>query len=92
MNKRKEGGIIMANQIGQTKIYHPGNADTEKRQKELDRSNLVHAVLAKLEDIIIENDLRYARGEEENSGSFTAMMELLKTVKNKDLEKFLKGK
>ena len=27
----------MTNQIGQTKIYHPGNADTEKRQKELDR-------------------------------------------------------
>ena len=82
----------MANEIGQTKIYYSGNADTEKRQKELDRSNLVHAVLTKLEDIIIENDLRYARGEEENSGSLTAMMELLKTVKNKDLEKFLKGK
>ncbi len=82
----------MTNEIGQTKIYYPGNADTEKRQKELDRSNLVHAVLTKLEDIIIENDLRYARGEEENSGSLTAMMELLKTVKNKDLEKFLKGK
>tara|TARA_R100001510_G_scaffold46289_1_gene43192 strand:- start:1201 stop:1455 length:255 start_codon:yes stop_codon:yes gene_type:complete len=84
--------MIMTNEIGQTKIYYPGNADTEKRQKELDRSNLVHAVLTKLEDIIIENDLRYARGEEENSGSLTAMMELLKTVKNKDLEKFLKGK
>jgi len=72
----------MANQIGQTKIYHPGNADTEKRQKELDRKNLVYAVLGKLEDVVIENNLY----------SSQSMMELLKTVKSKDLEKFLKGK
>ena len=72
----------MANQIGVTKIYHPGNADTEKRQRELDRSNLVHAVLGKLEDVVIENNLY----------SSQSIMELLKTVKSKDLEKFLKGK
>lgn len=72
----------MANQIGETKIYHSGNADTEKRQKELDRSNLVHAVLGKLEDVVIENNLY----------SSQSIMELLKTVKSKDLEKFLKGK
>lgn len=72
----------MANQIGETKIYHPGNADTEKRQRELDRSNLVHAVLGKLEDVVIENNLY----------SSQSIMELLKTVKSKDLEKFLKGK
>ena len=72
----------MANQIGQTKIYHPGNADTEKRQKELDRKNLVYAVLGKLEDVVIENNLYFSQ----------SMMELLKTVKSKDLEKFLKGK
>tara|TARA_R100000773_G_scaffold37350_1_gene32442 strand:- start:480 stop:731 length:252 start_codon:yes stop_codon:yes gene_type:complete len=83
----------MANQIGQTKIYYPGNADTEKRQKELDRSNLVHAVLAKLEDIIIENDLYYSEtGNKKSYTGLDAMMELLKTVKSKDLEKFLKGK
>ena len=83
----------MANQIGQTKIYHPGNADTEKRQKELDRKNLVYAVLCKLEDIIIENDLYYSeKGNKKSYTGLDAMMELLKTVKSKDLEKFLKGK
>ena len=83
----------MANQIGQTKIYYPGNADTEKRQKELDRKNLIYAVLCKLEDIIIENDLYYSEtGNKKSYTGLDAMMELLKTVKNKDLEKFLKGK
>ena len=83
----------MANQIGETKIYYPGNADTEKRQKELDRKNLVHSVLCKLEDIIIENDLYYSEtGNKKSYTGLDAMMELLKTVKNKDLEKFLKGK
>lgn len=69
----------MANQIGQTKIYYPGNRDTEKRQKELDRKNLVYAVLGKLEDTMKENKL-------------DDIQKLLKTVKSKDLEKFLKGK
>jgi len=69
----------MANEIGQTKIYHPGNRDTEKRQKELDRKNLVYAVLCRLEDTMEENKL-------------DDIQELLKTVKSKDLEKFLKGK
>lgn len=53
--------------------------DTEKRQKELDRKNLVYAVLCRLEDTMEENK----RDD---------IQELLKTVKSKDLEKFLKGK
>ena len=35
----------MANQIGQTKIYHPGNADTEKRQKEAPKISLKYNII-----------------------------------------------